>query len=167
MLSWAARNALQQRRLGIAGEVAIVEMAYGFDRDPAGFLPAFVSTHAVGHDGQAPLAAEFLVRIRLPVEKGILVILALQADVGQTGGFDPWLWTLTVDRHKRSWEWSTCAVNRPNAFTDIIRDAAAQSHESVRRPGSACGKTSEISPAQVTILPGYDATRTIRPTKSV
>ena len=76
-------------------------MAYGLDGDPAGFLSAFVSTHAVGHDGQATFAAEFLVGIGLPVEKGILVIVALQADVGQAGGFDPWLWTLTVDRHKR------------------------------------------------------------------
>ena len=100
-----SEKGIQQCRLGIAGEIAIVEMADGLDRDPAGFLTAFVSTHAVGHDGEAPLAAEFLICIRLPVEKGILVILALQADVGQAGGFDPWSWSLTVHRHRRGREW--------------------------------------------------------------
>ena len=68
---------IEQGWLRIACEVAVVKVAYGLDGNAAGFLSAFVAAHAIGHDSQAPFAAEFLVAVRLPIEKGILVIRAL------------------------------------------------------------------------------------------
>src|SRR6266481_8606238 len=54
----------------------------------AGFLATFVAAHAVGHDCQPPFAEKLLIILRLPITEGILVVLALAADIGLTRDFD-------------------------------------------------------------------------------
>lgn len=68
-----------QDLLRVAVEIAIVDITNGLDRQAAGFLAAFVSPHAIGHGGEAALALEIGIRIRLPVNVGVLIIRALQA----------------------------------------------------------------------------------------
>ena len=78
-----------ERLLGIAGEVAIVDITDGLDGKAAGFLPAFVSAHAIGDDGQAAFAAKVGVRGGLPVSERVFIVGADAADVGQISQFDP------------------------------------------------------------------------------
>ena len=87
-----------QDGLRISVEVAIVEIADGFHREAAGFLPAFVASHAVGDDRETSFAAKFGVGFGFPIEKGVFVVRALEAHIGQAGGFDSWL-RFTVNRH--------------------------------------------------------------------
>src|SRR6266567_2757127 len=54
----------------------------------AGFLATFVAAHAIGHNCQPPFAEKLLIILRLPIAEGILVVLALAADIGLTRDFD-------------------------------------------------------------------------------
>lgn len=65
----------------VATEVAIYgdERIYG---ETAGFLPAFVATHAVGYYGQAAFAKKQAVVLGLPIAEGVFVVLAHTTDVG-------------------------------------------------------------------------------------
>ena len=69
-------------------ERMVVDVTHGFDREAAGLLSAFVSAHAVGNNGEATLAKEFLAGVGLPIEVGIFIIAAQAADVGQARDFD-------------------------------------------------------------------------------
>lgn len=95
----SCRKALDQRGLRIVMKSALVDVAYRFDRQLAGFLSAFVSAHAVGYDRKTALTVEFLVGIGLPVKIGILVVGTLAADVGETRQLYSRLCILTVNRH--------------------------------------------------------------------
>ena len=66
----------------------IVDMHDGFDRQTAGFLPAFIAAHAVGNHRQPALAKKFRVRNRLPIKIRIFIVGALAANVGQARHFD-------------------------------------------------------------------------------
>src|SRR5579871_6870863 len=84
----------------IAVEIAVVEVAYRFDGEAAGFLPAFVSAHTVSHDGETAFAPEVVIGIGLPIEVRILIVGAMQPDVAQRRGFDSWFWLLRINGHK-------------------------------------------------------------------
>jgi hypothetical protein len=90
-----------QSGLRIAIEVVIIDVAYGLNGKPAGFLPAFVSTHAVGDDREAALAVKFVLSLGFPIKIGVLVIVALQTYVRQAGGFNSWLRIRDINRHRR------------------------------------------------------------------
>jgi len=60
-----------------AVKIAIVNVAYGFHRETACFLAAFIPAHAVSDCGQTTFALEILVGIRFPVKERIFVIAAL------------------------------------------------------------------------------------------
>ena len=79
----------------------VVDFAHSLDGKAAGFLTTFVSTHSVGDDRQATLAAKFVLRFWFPKKIGIFVIVALQADVGQAGGFNSWFRIRNINRHRR------------------------------------------------------------------
>src|SRR5690242_16290414 len=55
----------------------------GLDGKATRLLPAFVSTHSVGNDGEPAFEAEFVVARRLPVRVAIFVVLALTAKVAE------------------------------------------------------------------------------------
>ena len=73
-----------QRLLGIDSVGVTVGRDDRLDCQPAGLLPAFIASHAVGNDRQPALALELPIVLRFPVAEGILVILAVAADVGLT-----------------------------------------------------------------------------------
>lgn len=79
----------QQYLLGIFAREATVKGNYGLDRDPAGFLSAFIAAHPVGHHRKTALVRELFVFFGLPVSKRIFVILSLTADVGLRGKLYP------------------------------------------------------------------------------
>jgi len=89
-----------ERGLRVTVKGVVIHAANGLDREAAGFLSAFVSTHAVGDHGEAAFAAEVLVGIGLPVEVGIFVVGALETDIGQAGGFDAGLGSFGVNGHR-------------------------------------------------------------------
>jgi hypothetical protein len=89
-----------QRSLRIAAKGIVVDVAHGLDGEATSFLPAFVTAHAVGDDGETALAEEVLVGVGLPIEIGILVIGALTADVGEARRFDAGLWSFGLNRHR-------------------------------------------------------------------
>ena len=70
-------NGREQCRLRVAGGIAFINVTHGFHGDAAGFLAAFVSAHAIGNDRKPPLLVELFVGIRLPIDKGILIVGAL------------------------------------------------------------------------------------------
>src|ERR1700757_2080775 len=94
-----------QGSLGVASEIAIVNMTHGFHRETAGFLAAFVSAHAVGDGSETAFAAEIIVRIGLPVKERVFIIAALQADIGKARGLNSALRSFAVNRH--NWESSS------------------------------------------------------------
>ena len=84
----------------VAREFIVVDAAHGFDGEAAGFLPAFISAHAIGDDGQTAFAQKVIVGVGLPVKKGVFVIGALAAYVGQAGGFDARLGSCVLYIHR-------------------------------------------------------------------
>ena len=68
--------------LGITVELAIVLVPNGLDGETAGFLSAFIASHAVGDDGKTPLPIEFGGGFGFPIEIGVFVVRALEAYVG-------------------------------------------------------------------------------------
>src|SRR5579864_2662581 len=106
---------LQQRALRIRAEGILVDVTHGLDCEAAGFLSAFVPSHAVGDYGQAAFAEEFLIGLRLPVEVRILIIAALAANVGQARGLDSGLWSFAVDCHN----WKSTSEFRWNVATNF------------------------------------------------
>ena len=89
-----------QAVLRVAAEVVIVDVADGLDGETAGFQAAFVSAHAVGDDGKTPFAAKLFFALRLPIQKGVFVVGAEQADIGQACCFQSWLRIGGINRHK-------------------------------------------------------------------
>src|ERR1700687_2304425 len=75
-------QSLNQRRLRIVAAKVAIDLHQCFHRQTARFLTAFVAAHAVRHNRQTTLAQELPVALRLPITKGILVVLAQAADVG-------------------------------------------------------------------------------------
>ncbi len=73
---------LVQGRLRVIATKIAVDRNQRFHREAAGFLTAFVAAHAVRNHGEAALAQELLIVFRLPITKGIFVILAQAPDVG-------------------------------------------------------------------------------------
>src|SRR4029077_14162447 len=55
----------------------------GLNRDAAGFLAAFVSAHAIRHNGQPALDWELQIVGRLPIRIAVFVVFALAADIAQ------------------------------------------------------------------------------------
>ena len=72
----------------VVAETLVINFADGFDRQPAGFLTALVSAHAVGDDGESSLAVEFLIVGGFPIKVGVLIVLALAANVTQGRHFN-------------------------------------------------------------------------------
>jgi len=91
---------IQQRALGVAIKVAIVDVTDSLYGDAAGLLSAFISAHAIGNNREAALAAELGVGVGLPEEKRIFVIVAQQADVAKAGGLESRLGSFAVNRHR-------------------------------------------------------------------
>ena len=90
-----------QSCLRIAAEVMVIDVAHGLDGKAAGFLTTFVSTHAVGNDGQAALVEKFVLGLRFPVKIGVLIVVTLKADIGQAGGFKSRFRIPGINRHRR------------------------------------------------------------------
>src|SRR4029077_4725670 len=86
-----------QRTLRIVAKGIVVDVAHGLDGEATGFLPALVTAHAVGDDGETAFAEEFLLGVGLPIDVGILVIGALTADVGEARRFDAGLWSFGLN----------------------------------------------------------------------
>jgi len=93
------REGFDQSVLRIAVEGAVVDVAHSIDSEAAGFLSAFVTTHAVGDDGEAAFAEKFFVRVGFPVEVGVFIVGALTSDVGQARNLDSGFCVTTVNRH--------------------------------------------------------------------
>src|SRR2546423_13466695 len=94
-------ESLKQSDLRIVVESLVIQLADSFHRDPTGFLPALVSTHAIGDHGQAAFAMEFFFPIGFPVKTGVFIILANTPDIGQTGHFHAGPDGFAVNRHRR------------------------------------------------------------------
>ena len=65
-----------------------VDLEHSFNREPAGFLSPFITTHAVGNHGESAYALEIALRLRLPIGQGILIVLAPAAHIGLVRDFD-------------------------------------------------------------------------------
>ena len=106
MLDGVALNALVRRRQGCEQSILrtvcesiFVDVAYGLDGEAAGLLSAFVSAHAIGDHGQAARAEKICVGVGLPGERGIGVVGALAAKVGQAGGDESGFGGFVVEGH--------------------------------------------------------------------
>src|SRR5215471_14225828 len=60
-----------QARSRIAIEVLIVKVTNSLDRQPTGFLSAFVPAHAIGNDSEPPFAAKRRLGFRFPIQVGV------------------------------------------------------------------------------------------------
>ena len=80
-------------------------MADGLDGDAASLLPALISAHPVGDDGESPLSPEFGVVLWFPVEIGILIVGALMANVAEARHFNARSSAAGFHRH----HWIVCA----------------------------------------------------------
>ena len=76
-------EALQQPGARIAGVGLGIDLFDGLNRDAAGFLAAFVSAHAVRHNGQPALQRELRIAGRFPVGIAVLIIFSLAAHIAQ------------------------------------------------------------------------------------
>src|SRR5690349_18406978 len=74
-------KASQQPGPGIARDRVGIHLLDSFGCDPAGFLPAFISAHAVGHDGQAAFQRKGLIVIRLPIGVTVFIVFSLAANI--------------------------------------------------------------------------------------
>jgi hypothetical protein len=90
---------LDERRLRIVVQGLFIHFANGLNGEAAGFLAAFVAAHAVCNHGESPFAAEFFVAGGLPIEVGILIVLALAAHVTEAGHFNSGFNIHAIDRH--------------------------------------------------------------------
>jgi len=79
-------------------ETLVVNFANGLNGEAAGFLAAFVSTHAVCDDSEATLALEFGGAGGLPIEVRVLVVFALAAYIAQAGYFNSGFDIHAIDR---------------------------------------------------------------------
>jgi len=70
-----------QRILRIGVRLAI-SLAHRLHRQAAGFFAALVTAHPIRYYGKPSLAPKFLVALRLPIAKVVLVAVPLQANVG-------------------------------------------------------------------------------------
>src|SRR5712692_798936 len=84
----ASLQSLVHCLLGIVAVLVAIKRRHDLYRQMAGFLAAFVAAHAIGHDCQPTFAEKLLIILRLKIAKGILVVLALAADIGLARDFD-------------------------------------------------------------------------------
>src|ERR1700730_424902 len=71
----------EQPGAGIANGRIGIQFFDRLHRDAAGFLAAFISAHAVGHDGQPALQRELLIAGRFPVGIAVFIVISLAADI--------------------------------------------------------------------------------------
>jgi hypothetical protein len=74
--------------LRIISEAAVINFLNGFNRQPAGFLAALVSAHAVGDYRQPSFAMKFFIVGGFPIEVRVLIIFTLAANVAQARHFN-------------------------------------------------------------------------------
>ena len=74
----------QQPGTGIPHGCVGVHLFDRLDCDTAGFLPAFISAHAVGHDGQPALQRKIVIVSRLPIGIAVFVVFSLAANIAET-----------------------------------------------------------------------------------
>src|SRR4029077_5272931 len=70
-----------QQGLDITARSIGIHIFDNFDGDAAGLLPAFVSSHAVGHNRQPAPLLELLLAGGLPVSIAVFIVLALAAHI--------------------------------------------------------------------------------------
>src|SRR4029079_9467813 len=76
-------EALQKPATRVPYSAIRVGLFDGLNRDAAGFLAAFVSAHAIRHNGQPALDWELQIVGRLPIGIAVFVVFALAADIAQ------------------------------------------------------------------------------------
>lgn len=79
----------KELRLRVTFKLLSVNPLDGFDGNAAGLLPAFVTTHAVGHNRQSALTLKLCVIGWLPIGVAVFVILALAAQIAHAGRLNP------------------------------------------------------------------------------